>query len=103
MAGPQGAGYPWGMRALSRALWFLWCPFLVVSGCANPGEVDFVVPPGPRAAESKYVDALSGRDTRALATTFGRGLLLTRSAIDLHAPIPALPAALFAWLLDQKG
>jgi hypothetical protein len=27
------------MRALSRALWLLWCPLIGLGGCANPGEL----------------------------------------------------------------
>jgi len=87
-------------------------------------EVDFVVPAytvtgaGERvsrtthavheayAAESKYVDAATANDSRAMAANFGGGLVLTRGAIDLDQEIPGvtvLPAALFAWLLDQRG
>ncbi|HXI15969.1 MAG TPA: hypothetical protein VNM48_06325, partial [Chloroflexota bacterium] len=87
-------------------------------------EVDFVVPAytvtgaGERvsrtthavheayAAESKYVDAVTANDSRAMAANFGGGLVLTRGAIDLDQEIPGvtvLPAALFAWLLDQRG
>ncbi|MBI4321617.1 MAG: ATP-binding protein [Chloroflexi bacterium] len=67
------------------------------------GEVDFVVLPGPRAAESKYIDTASTREARAIVSNFGGGLLLTRSAIDLRQGVTILPAALFAWLLDQRG
>jgi predicted AAA+ superfamily ATPase len=69
----------------------------------NGAEVDFTVYPGPLAAESKYVDAASTRETRVLLTHFGGGLLLTRGAIDISPGVTILPAALFAWLLDQKG
>ncbi len=66
------------------------------------GEVDFVVPPGPRAAESKYIDSPSTRETRAMVANFGGGLLLTRGAIDLQPEVAIIPAAIFAWLLDQR-
>jgi predicted AAA+ superfamily ATPase len=78
-------------------------------------EVDFVVPAvghggasgsGPRAAESKYVDAVTANDSRAMVANFGGGLLLTRGAIDLTQDVTGVtvvPAALFAWLLDQPG
>jgi predicted AAA+ superfamily ATPase len=66
-------------------------------------EVDFVVPPIPRAAESKYVDAPSTREAQAMLVNFGGGLLLTRGAVDIQANVTVIPAALFAWLLDQKG
>lgn len=67
------------------------------------GEVDFVVPPGPMAAESKYVDAPSTKEARAMVANFGGGLLLTRGAIDLQPDVTIVPAAVFAWLLDQSG
>jgi hypothetical protein len=41
-----------------------------------------------------------------VAAIFGGGLLLTRGAIDFDQQVPGvtvLPAALFAWLLDQRG
>ncbi|HYU18220.1 MAG TPA: hypothetical protein VEQ11_05945, partial [Chloroflexota bacterium] len=70
----------------------------------NGTDVDFVVQPGCRAAESKYVDTPSTRATRAMLTKFGGGLLLTRGAVDFERPdVTIMPAALFAWLLDQKG
>lgn len=67
------------------------------------GEVDFVVLPGPRAAESKHTDAASTREARAMVASFGGGLLLTRSEVDLRPGVTVVPAALFCWLLDQKG
>lgn len=70
---------------------------------AAGGEVDFLVLPGPRAAESKYIDAASTREASALVASFGGGLLLTRGAIDLRQDVTILPASLFAWLLDQRG
>ena len=77
-------------------------------------EVDFVVPDvrpaagasGTRAAESKYVDAVTANKSRAMVANYGGGLLLTRGAIDLGQDVPGvtvLPAALFAWLLEQPG
>lgn len=70
---------------------------------SSGGEVDFVVLSGSRAAESKYVDTPSTRAARAMVASFGGGLLLTRTAIDLRPGVTIIPAALFAWLLDQCG
>jgi predicted AAA+ superfamily ATPase len=82
---------------------------------ASGTEVDFVVPtfdgttPGAGrayAAESKYVDAVTANDSKAMLANFGGGLLLTRGAIDLEQHMPdvkVIPAALFAWLLDQHA
>lgn len=78
---------------------------------ANGTEVDFIVPASngsgeaTYAAESKYVDAVTTRESRAMVTTFGGGLLLTRGAIDLKqetSGVTVLPASIFAWLLDQS-
>lgn len=70
---------------------------------ANGTEVDFVVPQGRRALESKYVDAASTRHTSAMMANFGGGLLLTRGAVDIRSSLTVLPTALFTWLLDQSG
>lgn len=70
---------------------------------ANGSEVDFVVIPGRRAAESKYTDSTSLAEARALVANFGKGLLLTRGGVDLSPGVTFMPAALFAWLLDQAG
>ncbi len=67
------------------------------------GEVDFIVPPAPNAIESKYVDTPTSRDAAAMMANFGGGLLLTRSAVDIQPGVTIMPAALFAWLLEQKG
>ena len=69
----------------------------------NGSEVDFVVIPGRRAAESKYTDSTSLAEARALVANFGKGLLLTRGGVDLSPGVTFIPAALFAWLLDQAG
>jgi len=68
---------------------------------AGGGEIDFLVPPVPWVAESKYIDVASTSEGRAMTKEFGGGLLLTRSAVDLQPGVTILPAALFAWLLDQ--
>jgi predicted AAA+ superfamily ATPase len=70
---------------------------------SNGTEVDFVVPPDPMAVESKYVDAASTGDARAMVTNFGGGLLVTRSTVNIRPGVTILPAALFTWLLDQKS
>ena len=69
----------------------------------NGTEVDFIVPPGPVAAESRYVDVPTGREARAMVTNFGGGLLLTRGGIDIQPGVTILPAALFLWLLEQTS
>lgn len=67
----------------------------------HQGEVDFVVFPGPLAAEAKYVDAAARGEARSMLAKYGSGLLLTRSGIDLDPQLTIIPAGIFAWLLDQ--
>lgn len=69
---------------------------------ATGAEVDFLVLPD-LPAEVKYVDRVSQADSRAMVANFGRGMLLTHTAVDLTTPVPAVPAAIFAWLLEQHG
>lgn len=69
----------------------------------NGTEVDFIALPGPKAAESKYVDVPTKREASAMMANFGGGLMLTRGAIDIQPIVTIVPAALFLWLLEQKG
>jgi predicted AAA+ superfamily ATPase len=65
-----------------------------------PPVLDDIAPPnlytlrGPRRA---------GKSTLIKQTMFGGGLLLTHGAIDLQPDITIVPAAVFAWLLEQPG
>ena len=65
-------------------------------------EVDFVgAGLGGCALESKYVDARWRRATRTLRDSPWRGIVATRSVLDLEDPdVMAVPAALIAWLID---
>lgn len=75
----------------------------------NGAEVDLIVPPvarggAPRALETKYVDAVTAKGSRAMVASFGGGLLVTRGAVDLDQRVQGvtvIPAGIFAWLLDQ--
>lgn len=66
-------------------------------------EVDYVVLPTKKAAESKYVDRVTSRDTAAINSRYGGGLVLTRGALDLQPDTTVIPAGIFAWLLAQGG
>ena len=66
-------------------------------------EIDFVVLPDSRAAESKYVDRVTVQDTQAIVQNYGGGLILTRGAVDLKEGVTVVPASIFAWLLHQEG
>ena len=65
-------------------------------------EIDFVGPAfGDLAIESKYVDQRRWkRDARTLAASRWRGLMATKSALDLNDPeLGAVPTGLLAWLI----
>ena len=66
-------------------------------------EIDFVGPAfGGLAIESKFVDGRWKRDAQTLAASPWRGIVATRSELDLRdAEVVAVPAALLAWLVDS--
>ena len=69
----------------------------------NGKEIDFVGPGfGGLAIESKYRDGDSRRGLRTLRSSPWRGLVATRSELNLDDPdLPAIPAAMLGWLLDR--
>ena len=66
-------------------------------------EIDFVGPDlGGWAIESKYVDGRWRRDAQTLRASGWRGIVATRSELNLDDPqVAAIPVALLAWLLDS--
>ena len=67
-------------------------------------EIDFVGPAfGGIAIESKFVDGRWQRDAQTLAASGWRGIVATRSELDLTGSkgIVAVPAATLAWLVDS--
>ena len=70
---------------------------------ATGAEIDFVGPDfGGLAIESKYGDAgWRKRAGRTLAASPWRGLVATRTELDLDDPeVVAIPTAMLAWLID---
>ena len=65
-------------------------------------EIDFVGPGFLGAGiESKYVDGRWRRDALTLKASPWRGIVATRSELDLADPeVAAVPTALLAWLID---
>ena len=65
-------------------------------------EIDFVGPDfGGVAIESKYVDGRWRREAQTLQATAWRGIIATRSELDLaDRQVAAVPTALLAWLVD---
>ena len=64
-------------------------------------EVDFTGPWMKKVAfESKYVDSGWKRETRTLRALTDRGVILTRSVLDLEGDVWAVPVSVAAWLLD---
>ena len=70
---------------------------------ASRKEIDFVGPDfGGIAFESKYVDGGWRRDALTLKASRWRGIMATRSEMDLSDPdVAAVPTALLAWLIDS--
>lgn len=66
-------------------------------------EIDFVGPAfGGLAIESKFVDGRWKRDAQTLAASPWRGIVATRSELDLREDkVGAVPTALLAWLVDS--
>ena len=67
-------------------------------------EIDFVGPNfGGIAIESKFVDGRWKRNAQTLAASKWRGIVATRSELDMSASNNALaiPAGLLAWLVDS--
>ena len=69
---------------------------------ATRKEIDFVGPDfGGVAIESKYVDGRWRRDARTLAASGWRGIVATRTELNVEdAGVMAIPASLLAWLID---
>ena len=65
-------------------------------------EIDFVGPGfGGVGIESKYTDGNWRRDALTLKASPWRGIIATRSELDVADPrVAAVPAALLAWLID---
>jgi predicted AAA+ superfamily ATPase len=65
-------------------------------------EVDFAGPAiGQLGFEGKYVDGGWRQEARTVRSQFGRGVLATRSVLDLDDDVWAVPAAIVAWLLND--
>ncbi len=66
-------------------------------------EIDFVGRGfGGLAFESKYVDGKWRRDALTLKASRWRGVVATRSELDVSGPdVVAVPTALLAWLIDS--
>lgn len=68
---------------------------------ATRREIDFVGPNfGGVALESKYVDGRWRGEAQTLGASPWRGIVVTRTEINLDGEIMAVPAALLAWLVD---
>ena len=65
-------------------------------------EIGFVGPVfGGIAIESKYIDGRWQRDAQTLAASGGRGIVTTRSELNLeNANVMAIPAYMLAWMID---
>jgi predicted AAA+ superfamily ATPase len=91
------------MRAMERAVPGSFVESGQVMYERTPGgaEIDFVGANLEIAFESKYVDDRWKREARTIEARYGRGILVTRSALDLEGPVWAVPAGIVGWMLDQ--
>ena len=64
-------------------------------------EIDFVGPHIPAPIESKYVSNRWKRESKGVRDTYGRGLFLTRDALDVSEDVWALPSGAFAWAIGR--
>lgn len=64
-------------------------------------EIDFVGPHIPTPIESKYVSNQWKRESKGIRDTYGRGLFLTRDALDVTEDVWALPSGAFAWAIGR--
>ncbi len=66
-------------------------------------EIDFLIgrAPAKLSVEVKYQRSITGRDTLVIRQSFGSGILLSRTTLDLAGPVKIVPAALFLWLLAE--
>lgn len=75
---------------------------IMYARAASAREVDFV---GPRLGrlgyEGKYVDHRWRQESLTLKAQCGRGVIATRSVLDMSGPIWAVPAGMLAWLLSS--
>ena len=69
---------------------------------ATRKEIDFVGPDfGGVAIESKYVDGRWRRDAQTLAASGWRGIVATRTELNVEdTGVMAVPASMLAWLID---
>lgn len=63
-------------------------------------EIDFVVDGAtPLPLESKYASRIGGKDYESIAKAYGRGVLVSRRALDVERPILTVPAGVLLALL----
>lgn len=67
---------------------------------AQGREIDFVVHDQvPIAIESKYVERPTGKDYESMTKAFGRGVMVSRQAVDVERPVLTVPAGVLLALL----
>lgn len=66
---------------------------------ARNKEIDFLVGNSQEPFESKFSPSPTRSDTKVMSASFGKGVLVTRSTLDLKGPVPMVPAALLLTML----
>lgn len=62
-------------------------------------EVDFLVGSERAPFESRYTASPTRSDAAVMAKSFGKGVLVTESTLDLRGPVAFVPAALLLAML----
>ena len=64
-------------------------------------EIDFVAKIDKQVIpiEVKYQESVRRQDTLTIRNTFGRGIILSKSTLDLAGEVKIVPLPLFLWLL----
>jgi predicted AAA+ superfamily ATPase len=66
-------------------------------------EIDFVGPELGVPFECKYTDASWRREAQTMRSRYGKGVMVTKTSleVDENEAVWAVPAGIFAWLLDR--
>ena len=70
---------------------------------ATDSEIDFVGPELGVPFECKYTDASWRREAQTMHSRYGKGVMVTKTPleVDENEAVWAVPAGIFAWLLDH--
>jgi predicted AAA+ superfamily ATPase len=92
-------------RAISRArpATLIEADRVMYERTATDSEIDFVGPELSVPFECKYTDASWRREAQTMRSRYGKGVMVTKTPleVDENEAVWAVPAGIFAWLLDH--